>query len=251
MAASSGDNTVNAIAHGRPIDLGVDIPVQGTVIEGDWSIPLRPTGSIILVNGTGNSRLNRRNRDVARQLYDSGFATLLLDLLTLDEEREDSLTGVFHLDIPLFAERLLTATHWLHETEVGFLPLGYLASGPASAAAIVASVREPGVVSAIVSRGGRPDLAGIDLHRAVTPTLLIVGSDDERIFELNRWALRRLGGDAKIAIIPGASHTFEEPNALEKVGTMATRWFCCHMPSRRWPSLGSSTFDDSSVRASV
>lgn len=209
----------------RPIDLCVQIPVEGAMIEGDWSIPLHPKGTVILVNGTGSSRLGRHNRDVARYLYDARFATLLLDLLTLEEEREDALTGAFQLDIPLFTQRLLAASHWARQTEMGDLPLGYLSAGVASAAAVVASVREPGIVSAIVSRAGRPDLAGIDLHRALTPMLLIAGSADDRTFELNRWALRRLNGIAKIAIVPGASHSFEEADAQETMCRLATRWF--------------------------
>jgi putative phosphoribosyl transferase len=233
---------VTAIAHDRPIDLGVEIHVPGAVIEGDWSVPLHPRGVIILASGTGNSRLSRRNRQVARQLYDAGFATLLLDLLTLDEERENSLTGVFRLDIPLFSERLLAASHWIEETEVGHLPLCYLAAGVASAAAIVASVREPGLVSAIVSRDGRPDLAGIELHRALAPTLLIVGSTDVGTFELNRWALRRLCGEAKLAVVPGASHAFEEPKSLEEVCRLAIRWFEGHLSPRAWLGMAKPGF---------
>ena len=153
---------MTAVAYERPIDLGVRIQAPDATIEGDWSVPLHPKGAIILANGTGNSRLGRHNRKVARDMYDAGYATLLLDLLTFDEEKEDRLTGAFQLDVPLFVNRLLAASRWVKNTEIGELPLGYLVSGIASGAAIVASVREPGLVRAIVSRGGRPDLAGIE-----------------------------------------------------------------------------------------
>lgn len=223
---------MTVLAYDRPIDRGVQIPVDGVVIEGDWSVPLRPNGTVIVANGTGTSRLSRRTREIAQHVYDAGFATLLLDILTYDEEKEDSLTGAFQLDIPLIASRLLGASHWAGETEVGTFPLGCLVAGTASAAAIVASVREPGILSAIVSHGGRPDLAGIDLHKATTPTLLIAGSEDNRIFELNRWALRRLRGEAKIAVIPGGSHLFEEPDALREMSRLSLRWFESHLSSR-------------------
>lgn len=223
---------MTAIAHERPIDLGVKISTRDAVIEGDWSVPLHPKGAIILANGTGNSRLGRRNRNLARGMYDAGFATLLLDLLTFEEEKEDLLTGVFQLDVPLFVERLISASHWIRNSEVGDLPLGYLVSGIASGAALVASVREPGLVQAIVSRGGRPDLAGIELHRVLTPTLLITGSHDTRVYEMNRWALRRMNGEKRIAVVSGASHLFEEPGTMEEVCRLAVRWFESHMRMR-------------------
>ena len=223
---------MTAIAHERPIDLGVKISTRDAVIAGDWSVPLHPKGAIILANGTGNSRLGRRNRNLARGMYDAGFATLLLDLLTFEEEKEDLLTGVFQLDVPLFVERLISASHWIRNSEVGDLPLGYLVSGIASGAALVASVREPGLVQAIVSRGGRPDLAGIELHRVLTPTLLITGSHDTRVYEMNRWALRRMNGEKRIAVVSGASHLFEEPGTMEEVCRLAVRWFESHMRMR-------------------
>ena len=233
---------MTAALYDRPIDQGVEILVDGATIEGDWSVPMHPKGTIILVNGTGNSRLTRHNREVARYLYDARFATLLLELLTRDEEVENELTGAFHLAIPLFTERLLAASHWVKDGETGHLPLGYLAGGVASAAAVVASVREPGLVRAIASRGGRPDLAGIDLHKTCAPILLIVGSADHRLFELNRWALRRLNGEAKIAMVPGATPSFEEGDAQETMCRLAARWFESHMPSRAPFSVTQSMF---------
>jgi putative phosphoribosyl transferase len=219
---------MTAVMQDRPIDLGVIISVPDAEIEADWSIPLHPKGAIILANGTGNSRFHRRNREVARALYDAGFATLLIDLLTHDEEVEDTLTGAFQIDIGLQAERLTAAADWV-KSEMGDLPIGILSSGVASGAAIVVAVRERGLINAIVSRGGRPDLAAIDLHRLTTPTLLITGSKDVRIFELNRWALRRMKGDSRIAVVPGASHLFVESGALDEMCAMAIRWFDEHL----------------------
>lgn len=213
----------------RPIDLAVMIPTSESVIEGDWSVPLHPKGVVILANGTGNSRFNRRNREAAQHLYDSGYATLLLDLLTPGEEREDILTGVFQSNIDLMASRLIAAAHWVKQSEGGGLPLGYMTSGVASGAAVVASVREPELVDALVFRGGRPDLGGISLHKLLTPSLFIVGGADHTVFELNRWALRRIRGEGKIAIVPGASHLFEETGALEQMCTLAIRWFDGHL----------------------
>lgn len=220
---------MTTLTYDRPIDLGVTIPAPDAIIEGDWSIPLHAKGVVILANGTGNSRLSRRNRQVARHLYDAGYGTLLLDLLTLDEDREDSLTGVFQSNIPLLAERLLAAAQWVDESGAGDLPLGYLTSGVASAAAVIAAVREPELVDALVFRGGRPDLGGIALHKLNTPSLFIVGGADHSIFELNRWALRRIRGEGKIAVVPSASHLFEEPGTLEQMCRLAVRWFDGHL----------------------
>lgn len=213
----------------RPIDMGVTIPAPDAVIEADWSVPLRPKGAIVIASPTGNARLSRRSREIARNIYDAGYATLLVDLLTLDEDREDALTGALRLDVELLTSRLIVAAKWLMESECGDLPRGFLTSGVASAAAVVAAVREPELVDAMVSRGGRPDLAGIALHRLLTPTLLITGSVDAQIFELNRWALRRIRGEGKIAVIPGASHLFEEPGAVEQMSRLAIRWFDSHL----------------------
>lgn len=220
------------MAHDRPIDLTVSIRVPEAEIEGDWSVPPRPRGTIILANGSGNSRLGRRNREVAHRLYDTSFATLLLDLLTPEEETENTLTGAFQHDVGLLTERLLAAIRWLRdEPEVGHLPVGILASGTASAAALCAAARESEMVKAIVSRGGRPDLAGIGLHRVLTPTLLIVGNGDAGLYELNRWALRRLNGEKHLMVIPGDSQLFEEITALDAMCRVIIGWFDTHVQS--------------------
>jgi putative phosphoribosyl transferase len=224
---------MTSLTFDRPIDLGVVIPASDATIEGDWSVPLHPKGVVILANGTGNGRFNRRNREASQHLYDSGYATLLLDLLTPDEEREDILTGVFQTNIDLLASRLLAASRWVERSDLHDLPLGFMTSGVASAGAVVAAVREPDTVDALVFRGGRPDLGGISLHKLNTPSLFIVGGADHSVFELNRWALRRIRGEGKIAIVAGASHLFEEPGTLEQMCNLAVRWFDNHLTKRR------------------
>jgi putative phosphoribosyl transferase len=224
---------MTSLTYDRPIDLGVNIPTADAAIEGDWSIPLHPKAVVILASGTGNGRLNRRNREVAQHLYDAGYATLLVDLLTLDEDREDSLTGVFQTNIQLLASRLIASARWVQKSECGDLPVGYLTSGVASAGAVVAAVQEPELADALVFRGGRPDLGGIALHKLLTPSLFIVGGADHAVFELNRWALRRIRGEGKIAVIPTASHLFEEPGTLEQMCALAVRWFDGHLKRAR------------------
>lgn len=223
----------------RPIDLTVSIRVSDTTIEGDWSVPPAPRGAIVIANGVGHSRLGKGNREIARRLYDAGFAILLLDLLTDDEEVENALTGAFRLDINLFTERLHAAIQWLKdESDEGYLPLGLLTSGTASAAALIEDSREPNLVKAIVSRCGRPDLAGIDLHRVLAPTLLIVGNADPSMYELNRWALRRLNGEKQLVVIQGESQPFEKKTTLDTMSRAAAAWFESHL-SR--PTLFEST----------
>lgn len=214
----------------RPIDLEVRIPTLDVEIQGDWSIPRRPRGVIILANGTGNARFNRRNRQTAREMYDAGYATLLLDLLTPAEEKEDQLTGVFQVDVKLMTARLTAATEWVRDTSaLGDLPRGYFMSGVAAAAALAASASNPDLVDALVSRGGRPDLAGTSLTRVVAPVLLIVGGEDTGVLGMNRWAMRRLNCLKKIVVIPGASHLFHENGSLGVVCRLALSWFDSHL----------------------
>jgi dienelactone hydrolase len=214
----------------RPIDLEVRIPAHDVELEGDWSIPRRPRGVIILATGAGNARFNRRNRQAAREMYDAGYATLLLDLLTPLEEKEDQLTGAFQVDVKLMTARLVAATEWVRDrSALGDLPRGYFMSGVAAAAALSASAANPGLVDAVVSRGGRPDLAGTSLTRVVIPVLLIVGGEDTAVFGMNRWALRRLNSIKKIVVIPGASHLFHENGSLGVVCRLARSWFDSHL----------------------
>lgn len=217
---------MTAISHDRPIDQPVVITSGSASIEGDWTVPLRPRGTVIIANSAGCSRFARGNRDVARHLYDDGFATLLVDLLSHDEEREDALTGALRLDVDMLAGRLVAATEWVkEETEVAHLPVGYLASGVASAAALVADTQSPGQVDAIVSRGGRPDLAGIRLHKVAPPVLLIAGAADLQNLELNRWALRRLNCEKHLVSVPKATIRFEEPGTFAAMTDHAASWF--------------------------
>jgi dienelactone hydrolase len=196
------------------------------VLEGDLLLP-GPQGVVLFAHGSGSGRHSPRNRFVAQQLASSGFASLLLDLLTEEEERAEKYTRHLRFDIGLLAKRLLSATDWLtRDPRTTQLPLGYFGASTGAAAALVAATQRPERVSAVVSRGGRPDLAGDALPQVTAPALLIVGGADEGVTELNERALGRLGSSAKrLEIVPGATHLFEEPGALEEVARLATNWF--------------------------
>jgi dienelactone hydrolase len=181
---------------------------------------------VVFAHGSGSSRFSSRNRFVASVLEQAGLATLLMDLLTRDEEVVDQLTAHLRFDIELLAERLVAATDWLTgQVDTSQLPIGYFGASTGAAAALVAAAERPEVVKAIVSRGGRPDLAGPALSRVRAPTLLIVGSRDELVIELNRAALKELRSEKRLEIVPGATHLFEEPGTLEEVGRLARDWF--------------------------
>ncbi len=216
---------MTAIAHDRPIDQMVSIETNGGTINADWSVPLRPRGTVMILNGAGCSRFARRNRSVARQLYDEGFATLILDMFTDEEEREDALTGALRLDLELMSSRIAAATRWLSETEVAHLPVGQLTSGVATAAALLADARSPGEITAIVSRGGRPDLAGIKLYKVAAPVMLVVGDNDIQGIELNRWALRRINSEKSLVTVPDGTHHLDDPGSLASMTKLATNWF--------------------------
>lgn len=206
--------------------MDVVISAAGVSLSGDLGVPDRPRGMVLFAHGSGSSRLSPRNRYVADFLEGRGFATLLFDLLT---EAEAAVRArVF--DIPLLAERLSMATDWVGKREeLEGLSLGYFGASTGAAAALVAAARRPERVAAIVSRGGRPDLAEQWLEKVIAPTLLIVGGNDFGILDLNRDAAKRLQGTAKLEIVPGAGHLFEEPGALEKVAELATAWFESHL----------------------
>lgn len=203
----------------------VRIPPFG--LEGTLGLPALPArGLIVFAHGSGSSRFSPRNNYVASALREAGLATLLFDLLSEKEEWDRA--NVF--DIELLADRLLAATHWTRTSKLTqALPLGYFGASTGAAAALVAAAR-PGVdIRAIVSRGGRPDLAGGALSKVKAPTLLIVGGRDTEVLALNRMALRALHGEGAIEIVPGATHLFEEPGALEAVVALARRWFLDHL----------------------
>jgi dienelactone hydrolase len=204
----------------------VSIPIGEIALEGDLNIPPRAIGVVVFAHGSGSSRFSSRNRFVASVLEQAGLATLLMDLLTRDEEVVDQLTAHLRFDIELLAERLVAATDWLTgQVDTSQLPIGYFGASTGAAAALVAAAERPEVVKAIVSRGGRPDLAGPALSRVRAPTLLIVGSRDELVIELNRAALKELRSEKRLEIVPGATHLFEEPGTLEEVGRLARDWF--------------------------
>lgn len=191
---------------------------------GDLAAPPGAAGLVIFAHGSGSSRLSPRNRQVAERLADAGLATLLFDLLTVDEA--DDRANVF--DIGLLAGRLVEAIDWARARFA--LPIGLFGASTGAAAALTAAALRPDAVAAVVSRGGRPDLAGPVLAEVTAPTLLIVGGNDEPVLGLNRWARDRLGGLSRLEIVPGATHLFEEPGALEAVSDLARDWFADHLP---------------------
>ncbi len=207
----------------------VAVACDHVTLAGDLVIPARAAGLVAFAHGSGSSRKSPRNRFVAGVLEAGGLATLLFDLLTPDEEAEDQHTRELRFDIDLLADRLVGATDWLaRQGPVAALPLGYFGASTGAAAALIAAARRPEQVTAVVSRGGRPDLAGASLAVVRAPTLLIVGGLDHQVIELNRSALARLPGKKDMKIVDGATHLFEEPGTLEKVALLAREWFERH-----------------------
>lgn len=208
----------------------IQVPAGRLTLTGTLAVPPAPAGLILFAHGSGSSRHSPRNRFIAQILNNAGFATLLLDLLTPEEEELDRMTGHLRFDIPRLAERLVAATDWLSaEPDLGTLPIGYFGASTGAAAALVAAADRPERVRAIVSRGGRPDLAGAALYRVQAPTLLIVGGHDPVVLTLNHSAMERLQAVAELEVVPGATHLFEEPGMLEEVGRLATGWFERHL----------------------
>lgn len=200
----------------------IEINCQKVTLRGDLTVPDKASGTVIFVHGSGSSRHSPRNRSVARYLNDAGFATLLFDLLTENEEIDRD--NVF--DIELLAQRLIEVTKWISSHEkLSKFPIGYFGASTGAAAALVAVTVLGNEVSAIVSRGGRVDLAGDYLEKVVTPTLMLIGDEDREVLALNYQAQKRLGGINEIEVVPGATHLFEEPGALEVVARSASRWF--------------------------
>lgn len=208
-----------------PLDSTIEIPLGEAVLHGDFAMPARSRGMVVFAHGSGSSRLSPRNRRVAQQLRDHGLGTLLFDLLTADEERVDVATREYRFDIPLLAERLIAATQWLAERWSDAQPVGYFGASTGAAAAVIAAASLPETIRAVVSRGGRPDLAGDALDRVRAATLLIVGGRDPEVLRLNELALARLDCEKDLVVIPGATHLFEEPGALDEVAREAAVWF--------------------------
>jgi len=206
------------------------IPVARVELAADIGVPESPQGVVLFAHGSGSSRHSPRNRYVAEELQRSGLATVLADLLTPREDQLDAQTAALRFDIPLLAARLTALTDWVagHEATEG-LPIGLFGASTGAAAALVAAAERPDAVAAVVSRGGRPDLAGESLRAVRQPTLLIVGGRDETVIALNRQAITSLGGEVRLEIVPGASHLFEEPGALERVARLASDWFVTYL----------------------
>lgn len=208
------------------------IPAGTASLTGDLVVPAEATGLVLFAHGSGSSRLSPRNRLVAEALQQAGLATLLFDLLTPGEATMDAHTARFRFNIPLLAARLAAATVWATEEPlVRDLPVGYFGASTGAAAALVAAALAPQGVAAVVSRGGRPDLAGDYLPAVRAPTLLIVGERDPAVIELNTAAKRRMRARCEMVIVPGATHLFEEPGTLEHVARLATDWFARHLPA--------------------
>jgi dienelactone hydrolase len=223
--------------HPTPIERrAVHIETGSVVLEGDLAIPEGAHGLVLFAHGSGSSRLSPRNRHVAARLNETGLATLLLDLLTTGEEAADQETGDFRFDIGLLSERLSGATQWaLRQEDTQRLKIGYFGASTGAAAALTAAAAAPQHAAAVVSRGGRPDLARGALARVQTPTLLIVGGYDAPVLKLNTASLVKMRCERQFVIVPGATHLFEESGALDEVARLAREWFLRHLgaPDRR------------------
>jgi dienelactone hydrolase len=215
----------------------VRIPDGTARLDGDLRVPDGAIGLVVFAHGSGSSRFSPRNRQVAEALESAGCATLLLDLLTRDEEAIDSRTREYRFDIQRLARRVVAAADWASgQPALRGLHIGYFGASTGSAAALIAAAERPEISAAVVSRGGRPDLAGDALSRVRAPTILIVGGDDEPVIELNKEAMRRMNTVVRLEIIPGATHLFEEPGALDEVQRLAAEWLRQYLPQRSWRS---------------
>ncbi len=207
-------------------EVSVRAPAAGVVLDGDLAVPEGAQGIVLFAHGSGSSRLSPRNRFVARELRRRGLATLLIDLLTPEEEAVDVRTAQYRFDIGRLGARLVGLVDWLREhPQTAGLRIGLFGASTGAAAALIAAAERPDAVHAVVSRGGRPDLAEGVLHRVQAPTLLIVGGRDLPVLALNEEALEKLRCEKRLEVIPGAGHLFEEPGALEAVARLAAAWF--------------------------
>ena len=226
----------------------VHLPVEGGRITADWIMPPHHLGIVLFAHGSGSSRHRSRNKEVAQYLVNRGLGIFLLGLLTPGEEEIDRATRQLRFAIPLLANRLSQAALWMRRQEAGQgTPLGYFGASTGAAAALVSAAALPGEIAAVVSRGGRPDLAGGLLSRVTSPTLLLVGGRDVAVEDLNRKALEKLGCVKELVIIPGATHLFEEPGTLDQVAVLAADWFTRHF---NHGSHGSEGEDAATITAS-
>ena len=227
----------------------VRVPADGVTLDGDLVVPEGAAGIVLFAHGSGSSRHSPRNRFVARVLQDAGLATLLLDLLTPEEEQVDMRTAHLRFDIGLLASRLVSATGWLgSQPDTDHMKVGYFGASTGAGAALVAAAQHPAGVAAVVSRGGRPDLAGDALPEVKAPTLLIVGGNDTPVIELNRQAMGHMPVETRLEIVPGATHLFEEPGTLEQVAQLALDWFLRYLPTPG--GAGNAKFTQGSPRRS-
>ena len=207
----------------------VEIPVGHSWLTGDLMIPADASGLVLFAHGSGSSRNSPRNQSVAHTLREAGVGTLLLDLLTPEEELVDAQTARLRFDIGLLAHRLIAATNWLrNDSRTEEMAIGYFGASAGGAAALVAAAELGHTIKAVVARGGRPELAGSALPLVTAPTLLIVGTLDYRVITINRDALSQLRSEKSLQIVPGATHLFEEPGTIEEVGRLAADWFAKH-----------------------
>ncbi len=208
----------------------VRIPIDGVTLDADLTVPEPARGLVVFAHGSGSSRFSPRNRQVAAVFKHAGLATLLMDLLTQHEEQVDAVTAHLRFDIDLLAGRLIHTMEWTRQQpETGTLAIGCFGSSTGGGAALVAAAERPDLVSALVSRGGRPDMAGPALPRVSAPTLLIVGGLDEAVIDMNRDAMRQMLTETQLEIVPGATHLFEEPGTLDQVARLARDWFVQHL----------------------
>lgn len=226
----------------------VRVPAGDATLDGDLVIPAGATGLVVFAHGSGSSRHSPRNRAVARRLQDGGIATLLTDLLTPEEERADQVDAHLRFDISLLAGRLVSIVEWLAvQQDTNQLGIGLFGASTGGGAALVAAAARPRRIGAVVSRGGRPDLAGDALARVEAPTLLIVGGADPQVLALNRQALDRLPGTKRLEVVPGATHLFEEPGALESVAALARDWFARYLRGAQHPPAIYDTSEEESA----
>lgn len=212
------------------IEAEIKIPSQGVVVEGNLTIPHNARGLVVFAHGSGSSRFSPRNQYVAKEFLNARIGTLLFDLLTAEEEQQDEMTAEYRFNIPLLAQRLVSATEWLlHDPNYSQLPLAYFGASTGAAAALISAAKLPDNIATVVSRGGRPDLAAEYLPQVKAPTLLLVGGEDTEVIELNKQAMAQMTAEKKLVIIPGATHLFEEPGKLEEVAKVATEWFLNHL----------------------
>ena len=212
------------------VSQSLEIPTAGVALAADIVVPDPAVGVVLFAHGSGSGRHSPRNRAVAAELQSAGLATVLADLLTAEEEQADARTGALRFDIGLLARRVAALTDWLVEQEqTADLGIGLFGASTGAAAALVAATARPAAVETVVSRGGRPDLAGGLLRLVRQPVLLIVGERDRTVLDLNRRAMPELGGETSLEVVPGATHLFEEPGALEQVARLARDWFVGHL----------------------